>query len=53
MGEYDAALDRLEYLLSIPFTVSIPGLRLAGLWEPLWDHPRFKELEKRFGTPPS
>jgi serine/threonine-protein kinase len=53
VGEYDAALDRLEYLLSIPSTVSIPYLRLYRRWEPLWDHPRFKELEERFGTPPS
>jgi TolB-like protein/tRNA A-37 threonylcarbamoyl transferase component Bud32/Flp pilus assembly protein TadD len=53
VGEYDAALDRLEYLLSIPSTVSILYLRLYRHWEPLWDHPRFKELEERFGTPPS
>ena len=53
VGEYDAALDLLEHLLSVPSTVSIPYLRLYRRWEPLWDHPRFKELERRFGTPPS
>jgi TolB-like protein/Flp pilus assembly protein TadD/tRNA A-37 threonylcarbamoyl transferase component Bud32 len=53
VGEHDAALDRLEYLLSIPSKVSVPYLRLYRRWEPLWDHPRFKELEERFGTPPS
>ena len=53
VGEYDAALDRLEYLLSIPCDISMPYLRLYRRWAPLWNHPRFKELEKRFGTPPS
>ncbi len=49
VGEHDAALDQIEYLLSIPSNVSIPYLRLDPRWKPLWDHPRFKELEERFG----
>jgi tetratricopeptide (TPR) repeat protein len=49
VGEHDAALDRIEYLLSIPSLVSVPLLRLDPRWAPLRDHPRFKELEKRFG----
>jgi TolB-like protein/Flp pilus assembly protein TadD/tRNA A-37 threonylcarbamoyl transferase component Bud32 len=53
VGEHDAALDQIEYLLSIPSDLSIPLLRLDPRWRPLWDHPRFKDLEKRFGTPPS
>lgn len=46
MGEYDAALDQIEYLLSMPSFLSIPLLRLDPLWDPLRDHPRFKRLLK-------
>jgi TolB-like protein/Flp pilus assembly protein TadD/tRNA A-37 threonylcarbamoyl transferase component Bud32 len=49
VGEHDAALDRLEDLLSIPSGFSVAYLRLDRRWEPLWDHPRFKDLETRFG----
>ncbi|HXI02918.1 MAG TPA: protein kinase, partial [Candidatus Saccharimonadales bacterium] len=49
VGEHEKALDHLELLLSIPSEVSIPYLRLMPWWAPLRDHPRFKDLEKRFG----
>jgi TolB-like protein/Flp pilus assembly protein TadD len=49
VGDHDAALDRIEYLLSIPSWISVPFLRLDPKWRSLWDHPRFKALEKRFG----
>ncbi len=49
VGENDAALDELEHLLSIPCSISIPFLRLDPRWEPLWNHPRFEDLERRFG----
>lgn len=43
-GEYDAALDQLEYLLSIPSPVSIPLLRVDPLYAPLRGNPRFERL---------
>jgi len=47
VGEYDAAIDQLEFLLSRPGEMSIPLLRLDPAWEPLRDHPRFKKLLER------
>ncbi len=44
VGEFEAAIDQLEYLLSIPSEMSIPLLRLDPAWAPLRDHPRFKRL---------
>ena len=39
-----AALDRIEYLLSIPSKLSVPLLKLDPKWDPLRQHPRFKAL---------
>jgi serine/threonine-protein kinase len=44
VGEFDAAIDQLEFLLSIPGEMSIPLLRLDPAWDPLCDHRRFKRL---------
>lgn len=44
VGEYDAAIDQIEYLFSMPGPLSIPLLRLDPAWSPLRDHPRFKKL---------
>jgi serine/threonine-protein kinase len=44
VGEFDAAIDQLEFLFSIPSEMSIPLLRLDPAWDPLRDHPRFKKL---------
>ncbi len=44
VGEFNAAIDQLEFLLSIPSELSIPLLRLDPAWGPLRDHPRFKKL---------
>jgi hypothetical protein len=44
VGEFDAAIDQLEFLLSIPGRMSVPLLRLDPAWEPLREHPRFKRL---------
>ena len=43
VGEFDAAIDQLEFLLSIPGKMSIPLLRLDPTWDPLRDHPLFKK----------
>jgi serine/threonine protein kinase/Tfp pilus assembly protein PilF len=44
IGEFDAAIDQIEFLLSVPGEMSIPLLRLDLAWAPLRDHRRFKKL---------
>ena len=44
VGEFDLAIDQLEFLLSIPGELSIPLLRLEPVWAPLREHPRFRKL---------
>ena len=44
VGEYDVALDKIEYLLSIPCDLSVPFLRFDPQWDSLREHPRFKSL---------
>ena len=46
VGRHDAALDRLEYLLSIPagWQISVPLLELDPRWDPLRSHPRYREI---------
>jgi serine/threonine-protein kinase len=47
VGEHDAAIDQLEYLLSIPGWLTIPWLQVDPIWDPLRDHPRFQALLER------
>jgi serine/threonine protein kinase len=44
VGEYDQALDKIEYLLSIPGDMSLPLLQLDPGWAPLKEFPRFQRL---------
>ncbi|MCI0442184.1 hypothetical protein L0152_03075, partial [bacterium] len=47
VGEYEAAIDQIEYLLSIPTGLnspSIPMLRVDPTWGPLRSHPRFQKI---------
>ena len=44
VGEQEAALDQIEYVLSIPASFSVQLLRLDPRWDPLRDHPRFQAL---------
>jgi serine/threonine-protein kinase len=44
VGEYDLAIDQIEFLLSRPGGMSIPLLQLDPTWNPLRNHPRFKNL---------
>ena len=52
VGEYDEAIERLEYLLSIPYSeylwqiASVHSLRLDPQWDPLRELPRFERLLK-------
>ncbi len=49
VGEHDAAIDQLEYLLTIPSLISVPRLKFQPVWEPLRQHPRFKRLLEKHG----
>ena len=45
VGELDAAMDQIEYLVSIPNgTLSVPYLRLDPQFDSLRSHPRFQRL---------
>ena len=48
VGEYDAALDEIEYLLSIPSWFSVHDLRLDPDFDPLRDHPRYQPLLEKY-----
>ena len=53
VGDHTAALDQIEYVLSIPQDqLSVPLLRLDPRWNPLRDHPRYKELLRQHGFEP-
>ncbi len=44
VGEREKAVDRLEYLLSIPSWLSVPLLHLDPRWDSLREHPGFQSL---------
>jgi serine/threonine-protein kinase len=48
IGNHEAALDKIEYLLSIPGALCVPMLRLNPTWDPLRDHPRFQRLLEQY-----
>jgi TolB-like protein/Tfp pilus assembly protein PilF len=43
-GEYEAAIDQLETLLSVPSYMSVGILRVDPIWEPIRSNPRFRRL---------
>ena len=47
-GQYDGAIDRIEFLLSRPGHVSVASLRIDPAWDPLRDHPRFQALLEKY-----
>ena len=47
-GEMELALDKLEFLMTIPSDLNVSGLRRYPLYDPLRDHPRFKALIKKY-----
>jgi tetratricopeptide (TPR) repeat protein len=48
-GDHDAAIDRLEYLLTIPGWTSPGELVAHPAWDILRDHPRFQALLEKQG----
>ncbi len=49
-GEYDLALDEIEYLLSTPSSFSVPYLQLHPIYDPLRNLPRYQKLLEKYGT---
>jgi hypothetical protein len=48
VGEYEKALEKLDFLLSIPGRLSTNLLKLDPVWKPLWDHPEFIRLLEKY-----
>ena len=48
-GDYDKAIDLLEYLLENPSMLQAAVLRLHPQWDPLRDNPRFRALLEKYG----
>jgi serine/threonine protein kinase/Flp pilus assembly protein TadD len=46
-GETEAALDRLDYLLSVPSWISVSWLRMDPQWDPIREDPRFAKLMEK------
>jgi serine/threonine-protein kinase len=49
LGEHDAALEQIEALFSVPSLFSVPALQLEPWWDPLRQHPRYKEIIEKYG----
>jgi non-specific serine/threonine protein kinase len=43
-GKYEAAIDQIETLLSVPSYISVGVLRIDPIWDPIRTHPRFRRL---------
>ncbi len=48
LGDYDMALETLEFLLSRPGGFSSQFAEIDPLWDPLRDDPRFREIIDRY-----
>ncbi|MBL7111212.1 MAG: hypothetical protein ISS19_04650 [Bacteroidales bacterium] len=48
VGEYELALEKLDYLLSIPDVLSAKLLQLDPVWKPLWNQPGFNQLIDKY-----
>jgi hypothetical protein len=44
IGDQDAALAKLDYLLSRPSWISVSLLKLEPRWDPLRKNPKFQAL---------
>jgi hypothetical protein len=51
-GQYDEALKKLDYLLSIPSDCSIGYIKAEPIFAPLRDLPGFAKLVKKYSSLP-
>jgi serine/threonine-protein kinase len=49
VGENDRAIEVLDGLLSRPSNVTVPGLKVNPIWDPLRNDPRFQSLIDKYG----
>ncbi|MGH8015193.1 MAG: hypothetical protein ACREBV_03285 [Candidatus Zixiibacteriota bacterium] len=47
---YDDAFEELEYLFSLESEFSVNELKFMKEFDPIRDHPRYKELLKKYGA---
>jgi len=48
VGEYEKAIDELDYVLSIPSWCSTAYLKADPIFAPLYDNPRFIEVTGKY-----
>jgi len=48
VGEYDLAIEKIDYLLSIPGELSVPYIKLDPVWQPLLKIPRFQNVLEQY-----
>jgi serine/threonine-protein kinase len=52
VGDFDDALDQIEWLLENPSIMNVGSLRAHPQWDPIRDHPRFQALLEKYGSEP-
>jgi TolB-like protein/Flp pilus assembly protein TadD len=48
VGEYDQAIDKIDYLLSIPGELSVSFIKIDPVWKPLLSIPRFQKVLEKY-----
>jgi len=51
VGDYGRAIELLDGLLSRPSNITVPGLKVNPIWDPLRKEPRFQEIERKLNFP--
>lgn len=47
VGEHEEAIKKLDFLLSVPAEISVPGILADPTWAQLRNHPDFQELIRK------
>ena len=48
IGEYDRAIEQIDYVLSIPSHLSLGRIKLDPLYDPIRNYPKFKEVLEKY-----